>query len=137
MSTLMNQGLLALCGADTAPAAPAAADPMAPVASAAAPGLLPKVDPHSVLGTIAAIYQVGSVVSAPLLAYHGYKRHDGSFLWGLGWWLLPAPWPVMLAFAVGQSRPEGLWLGGKFGLPGTPSESELSSTEHAAAGRRR
>jgi hypothetical protein len=43
----------------------------------------------------------------------------------------------MLAFAVGQSRPEGLWLGGKFGLPGTPSESELSSTEHAAAGRRR
>lgn len=130
MSAMMNQGLSALTGAAT-PAAPAAAVDIVPGSPAMGTA------PRDVLKTIADIYQIGSLVSAPALAYHGYKRHDGSFLWGLGWWLLPVPWPVMLGFAVAQSRPEGRWLGGKYGLPTTPSEGELSSAERAAAARRR
>lgn len=118
---MMNQGLLALTGAGT-PTTPSPAAAVDVVPGFPAVGTAPR----DVLSTIAGIYQLGSLVSAPALAYHGYKRHDGSYLWGLGWWLLPIPWPVMLGIAVGQSRPEGRWLGGKYGLPTTPTERDAA-----------
>ncbi len=55
-----------------------------------------------------ALYGVLSVVSAGLGAYHGYKRHNGSVGWAIGWAALGTFAPVItpaVALAQGFGKP--------------------------------
>lgn len=48
-------------------------------------------------------WTIGGMISGPAMAYHGYKRNNGSVGWALGWGLLG--WlffPVTPAIAVAQ-----------------------------------
>ena len=48
-------------------------------------------------------WTIGGMISGPAMAYHGYKRNNGSIGWALGWgflgWLF---FPVTPAIAVAQ-----------------------------------
>lgn len=55
-----------------------------------------------------AIYQVLSVASPAVGFYHGYKKNNGSILWGLWWSLMGRAFPVMtpaIAIADGLGKP--------------------------------
>lgn len=99
--------------------APAAASPAPAAAPTPVPATPAAAAPAAVGGffdtTLGKVYSLGSLLSGPVLAYHGYKRHDESILWGLGWWLAPLPWPIMMGIAVAQSVKDGKWRG--FGQP--------------------
>jgi len=81
-----------------------------------------QMDDHTIagaLGELAAVdpaaakaYQVALLLANTLqggfAAYHGYKRHHESLLWGLGWWIFGGSIPVL---------PTALMLAQGFGKP--------------------
>ena len=52
---------------------------------------------------IKAFYQVAGTVSAMLGFYHGFKRHNKSYMWGL-WWFVTSGlfWPITMPLAAAQ-----------------------------------
>ena len=54
------------------------------------------------------VYTILATASFALSVYHGYKRHNGSLGWGLGWGFMGALFPVItptVAFAQGFGKP--------------------------------
>lgn len=57
---------------------------------------------------IATVYRLLAIASAGVSAYHGYKRHNGSVGWAIGWGFLGGLFPVItpaIAFAQGIGKP--------------------------------
>lgn len=53
------------------------------------------------------IWKALAAASVGVSAYHGYKRHDGSIGWALGWGILGGIFPVVtpaIAFAQGLGK---------------------------------
>jgi hypothetical protein len=53
-------------------------------------------------------WQIASLISGGMGAYHGYKRHNGSISWALGWSFLGGVFPVFvpaIALAQGFGKP--------------------------------
>lgn len=54
------------------------------------------------------VWSILGTVSVGLGAYHGYKRHNGSIGWAIGWAFLGGIFPVVtpaIAFAQGFGQP--------------------------------
>ncbi len=58
------------------------------------------------------IYRVLSMISAPLSAYHGYKRHQNGahpIAWATGWFFVGGLFPVLVpTLAVAQGFTKAL-----------------------------
>jgi hypothetical protein len=53
--------------------------------------------------TVKTVYSIAGTVSSMAAFYHGYKRNNGSFLWGLWWFVMGGfLWPITMAFALSQ-----------------------------------
>ncbi len=89
-------------------------DAPAPATEAAAPATLGDAGDAPI--TVDAGPSAGSVVysmvaTASMLAsgYHGYKRHNGSVGWAIGWGILGAIFPILtpgVALIEGYAQPE-------------------------------
>ena len=69
---------------------------------------LPTTISDVTLPTLPTWYKVLGAIGGILGAYHGYKRHNGSIGWAIGWSLLGsafAPIAIPVAFAQGIGKP--------------------------------
>lgn len=50
-----------------------------------------------------AALSIAGTAGSMLSFYHGYKRNNGSFLWGLWWFIMGGFfWPITLTYAYAQ-----------------------------------
>jgi hypothetical protein len=79
-------------------------------------GALEKIFPHTTQTTTGALdpetatvaWEVAGAISGAMGAYHGYKRHNGSIGWAIGWSFLGGLLPVFtpaIALAQGFGKP--------------------------------
>ena len=57
---------------------------------------------------IKTVYSLAGTASSMAAFYHGFKRNNGSFLWGLWWFVMGGFfWPITMtyAFAQGFAKP--------------------------------
>src|SRR5262245_29612494 len=55
---------------------------------------------------LSTLWSIASVAGTGIGAYHGYKRHNGSIGWAIGWALLGGLFPIItIPVAVAQGFP--------------------------------
>ena len=53
--------------------------------------------------TTKTVLSIAGTAGSMLSFYHGYKRNNGSFLWGLWWFVMGGFfWPITLTYAYSQ-----------------------------------